>query len=114
MFAQICTPQKAYENAIRREKGIEQSRTMKSIRSVFKHLRPQNKNKYITLIHLADKTNSTNKTINEVGEVFSADNFQVDHRTQGVSNISNNETQIPNNVSSVEINIVSQGVKWAY
>ena len=58
------------------------------------------------LIHVADKTNSTTRTISEVGAVLAADRIHVDHKTQGVSNINNNETQIPNSVSSVEINMV--------
>ena len=58
------------------------------------------------LIHVADKTNSTTRTISEVGAVFAADRIHVDHKTQGVSNINNNETQIPNSVSSVENNMV--------
>ena len=58
------------------------------------------------LIHAADKTSSTTKTINEVGAVFAGDRIHVDHKTQGVSNINNNETQTQNNVISVEINMV--------
>ena len=55
---------------------------------------------------MAEKTNSTTRTISEVGAVFVADRIHVDHKTQGASNINNNETKIPNSVSSVEINMV--------
>ena len=58
------------------------------------------------LIYVADKTNRTTRTIREVGAVFAADRIHVDHKTQGVSNINNNETQNPNSVLSVEINMV--------
>ena len=58
------------------------------------------------LIHVADKTNSTTRTISEVGAVFAADPIHVYHKTQGVNIINNNETQVPNSVSSVEINMV--------
>ena len=72
------------------------------------------------LIHVADKTNSTTRKISEVGAVFAADRIHVDHKTQGVSNINNNETQVPNSVSSVEnnmdriiYNLVRQKTKFA-
>ena len=35
------------------------------------------------LIHVADKINSTTKTINEAGEIFAADHIHLDHKTQG-------------------------------
>ena len=57
-------------------------------------------------IHVADKINNITKTFNEAGEVFAADHIHVDHKTQGVNNINNNETQITNNVSNVEINMI--------
>ena len=56
--------------------------------------------------HVADEINSKTKTMNEAGEVFAVDHFHVDHKTKGVININNNETQITNNVSNVEIKMV--------
>ena len=73
------------------------------IRSEVKHWL-QNKSRYITLIHVADKTNKTIKTVREVGAVFAADRIQVDPRTQRVNN--NNETQYPDNVISVGTNMI--------
>ena len=106
MLAQTRTPQEANEYAIRRETGIEHSRTMEKKSDRRSNSDPQNKNQYIMLKHVADKTNSTTRTISEVGAIFAADRIHVDHKTQGVSNINNNDTQIPNIVSSVEINMV--------
>ena len=99
-IAEELLAQTQYEYAIRREKGIEQSRTMK-----INPLRGRYKSRYITLIHVADKTSSTIKTISEVGVVSAADRIHVDHKTQGVSN-NNNETKIQDNVISVGINMV--------
>ena len=106
LLAQTRTPQEAYEYAIRREKGIEPSRTMKVNPIGGQAARPPNKYQYITLTHVADKINNTTRTINEVGKIFATEHIHVVLKTQRVSNINNNETQIPNNVSSVEINLV--------
>ena len=65
----------------------------------------QNKSQYITLMHVADKTSWTIKTISEVGAVSAADRIHVDHKTQGVRK-NNNETQIQDNVISVGTNKV--------
>ena len=105
LLAQTRTPEEAYEYAIRREKGIEHSRTRK-INPIGGQTVTQNKNQYIMLIHVAHKNNSITRTISEVGAVFAADRIHVDHKTLGVSNINNNKTQVPNSVSSVEINMV--------
>ena len=54
---------------------------------------------------MADKINNTIKTISEVGVVFAADRIHMDHKTQEVNSINNNETQIQENVISVGINM---------
>ena len=61
-------------------------------------------------IHYVNTRGRQNQQYNQNNQpgraVFAADLIHVDHKTQGVSNINNNETQIPNSVSSVEINMV--------
>ena len=55
---------------------------------------------------MADKISSTIKTISKVGAVFAADRIHVNHKTQGVNSINNNETQIQDKFISVGINMV--------
>ena len=63
----------------------------------------QNKNRYTTLIHIAETINKTVKTIREAGMVSAADHTRVETITKEDNN--NNEVQIRDNTINVRINM---------
>ena len=81
-------------------KRIEHSRTMK--------LNPIGGRKVTTKqepVHYVNTRGRQNQQYNQNNQ-RGRGGFRVDHKTQGVNSINNNETQIQDNVISVEINMV--------
>ena len=105
LLAQTRSPQEAYEYAIRREKKIENSRTMKI--NAIGGQTVTTKQEPVHYVNTRGRQNQQYNQNNQRGRGgFRGLRIHVDHKTQEVNSINNNETQSQDNVVSVGINMV--------
>ena len=78
LLAETRSPQKAYENPTRREKGMEQSRTSKQTFSAHQHLHPLNRNLWDSYNRKDENDNITIKLISGVKDKVVDKNYHAE------------------------------------
>ena len=103
LLAQTLTPQEAYKYAISREKGIEHSRTMK-VNPIGGQTVTTPKQEPIHYVNTRGRQNQQYNQNNQRGR--GGRSYPRGSQNTRGQQYHNNETQIANNVSSVEFNMV--------